>query len=73
MVDDGYTWVVCQVCGRDKIGMRRGQTLSIKFRERLITVVGGVVSAQCTYCGAITTVDLSSNQAEKVLLEGEAG
>jgi hypothetical protein len=71
MGEDGYTWVVCEVCGKDKFGMRRGQTLNVKFRERRLTVVGGTVSMTCTACGAITTVNLDTPTMGQALLEGE--
>jgi len=70
MNEDGYVWWVCEVCGRDKFGMRRGETLNVKFRERQMTIVGGKVSAACTLCGAISSVDLDQRLgSEKPLLE----
>jgi hypothetical protein len=69
MGEDGYSWWVCEVCGRDKFGMRRGETLNIKFRERQMTFVGGKVSAVCTFCGAISTINLDApSEVEKPLL-----
>lgn len=63
-VDDGYVWWKCDMCERDKFGMRRGNTLSVKFRERKMTIVGGIISATCTFCATISTLDLDLNGTE---------
>lgn len=72
MTDGGYIWWECEMCGRDKFGMRRGATLNVKYRERRLTIVGGSVSATCTACGAISTIDLrqGSEQDAPPLLGG---
>lgn len=64
MSDDGYDWWVCGVCSRDKFGMRRGNTLNVKFRERQMTIVGGKVSVACTFCGTISSLDLDRPEAQ---------
>ena len=60
MDNDGYVWWKCEHCGVDKFGTRRGQTLSVKYRERQMTVVGGKVSVTCTNCRTISTMDLDA-------------
>jgi hypothetical protein len=68
-MEDGYSWWQCEMCGRDNFGMRRGNTLNVKFRERRMTIVGGTVSATCTFCGAISTINLDvPAESEKPLL-----
>ena len=55
-LNDGAMWV-CEACGKDKLGIVKGQELFVKYRERNL-VAQGLIRVVCRFCHFENLLDL---------------